>query len=239
MLWFDSSAYTIKIANHVSGTGPVSSTVSAMELDITFDGKVFSRLQLPEFKTQSGGMELVVPTQRVHITDMETYMNYVKAVITSKETKFELANGVCKVKALGITAKCDFRREFSIAGMNGPDGEILDVRREDEDVIMTVKCLNPSPVEIDQGIVIFELRNEDKECMAELRGHVQLVRGEFDVVLRGRTKPGVKPSKKMTLQGVGAEEKTWRAQTAKFVEVTLDMRPDFVNVLEDHCAGVD
>ena len=227
-----SSAYGVEVKTRVTGTGPISSTVSAMELDISYNDRSFGRMSLPAFKTQHHGTEVEVPEQHVKITDMPAYVAYVQSIVTSKETLFRLGNGTCKVHALGLRAKCDFCREFSIPGMNGPQGVLSGLSRNGDEISLAVKCHNPSPVEIDQGDCTFEFRNDRDEVAAEVQGRVDIVRGEFEVVLKGALKGSAAPSSRMSLKGTGAKGSHWRNETAKFVNVEVELKPDFLKLLE-------
>lgn len=202
-----------------------------MELDLTFDGFCFGKINLPEVKTSIWGAKVPIEGQRIHILDMTTYKSFVRSLMVNDETRFQLENGVCTIKSLGIIAHCNYCLDIPIRGMSGPKFNIKNAERNGKEVILTLIVHNPSPVEIDHGACIFDLRNTNDESLMELRGNLKIVRGDFEVVLRGKSKKGVIPTDKARLVGTGVEGKSWCRETIQYLDVMGDLDHETTNLL--------
>ncbi|KAI9158463.1 hypothetical protein HJFPF1_06458 [Paramyrothecium foliicola] len=225
-------SYAISMETRVTGTGPVSSTVSAMEVNLTFDGHCFSTMCLPELCTSWWGTDIVVRDQRVKITDMAAYKDYVRSVISSEDTGFKLENGGCTISALGLSVDCNYNLDVPLKGMGGLKGAIKNIeRKEGAKLMMTVILHNPSPVEIDHGMSLFELRNPHKGVLATLKGGLKILRGDFDVMLEGELLQGAVETKAVTLAGIGVEGNTWCSETIKFIQPTMELTSEQWGVL--------
>ncbi|KAF7551961.1 hypothetical protein G7046_g7565 [Stylonectria norvegica] len=224
-------SYSISIESRVSNTGPISSTISSMELELVFNGCCFGRMTLPEVKTSFWGTKVVVSDQRINISDMAIYKSFVRSILVSDETSFQLENGACTIKALGITAHCNYCIDIPIKGMRGPQVTLKKLVRNRDTITAVFHISNPSPVEVDHGTCVFELRNDQGETMAELKGELRIVRGEADFTLRGTTPTGVAPSKKARLVGLGVDGNSWCNETVRYIDAVMDVKPEFVKVL--------
>lgn len=202
-----------------------------MDLDLTFNGFCFGRLTLPEIKTSMWGTDVVVEDQKVRITDMAIYKAFVRSVIVDNETSFQLENGICTIKALGISANCNYCLGIPIQGMAGPQATLTKLERVENAITATFSIYNPSPVEIDQGNCTFDLRNQKGETMSELSGHLKIVRGRFDYVVHGTIRDGVESSERARLVGVGVEGKSWCNETINYLDMVVDVKPEFADKL--------
>lgn len=227
------SSFCITIESRVTGTGPVCSTVSAVELELTFNGCCFGKLRLPEVKTSLWGTKVAIREQKLQILDMAVFKAYMRSVIINNDTCFQLENGECTIRSFGVVAHCSYCLDIPTPGMMGPKATLQKVCRDGCDTTLTLKFHNPSPVELDHGTTIFELRNCKGESLAEFRGALDIVRGDFDVVLRGRLKSGATASRELRLVGVGVDSDTWCKETAGYFEVALEIRPELVHLLEN------
>ena len=199
-----------------------------MEVDLTYNGSCFGRLSLPAIKTNYGGATVKIDRQKFNITDMPVYLAYVQSTIVNKEATFELQNGACKIRAMGLRAKCEFRQKVPIPGMNGPKITVASTQRSDRDITMEIVVHNPSPVEMNHGTTILELRNEAGEALADMKGDLDISRGDTSIVLTGRLRDGAVLSKQMRLVGKGVEDNSWCNETIKFIDVVVDLSPEML-----------
>ncbi|POR34150.1 Uncharacterized protein TPAR_05670 [Tolypocladium paradoxum] len=226
----DSCVVTVEC--RLTKTGPISSTMSSMVIELTFNGFCFAKMELPEVKTSIWGTQVTVRDQRLEILDKAIFKAYLRSVIVDDDTNFQLENGDCTVTALGIRAHCNYCLNIPIRGMMGPKASVVSLEREGDDMTMVVAVENPSPVEIDHGMTLFELRNAEGALMVELRGNLQIVRGTCECTMRGKVNAGVASSLRTRLVGVCAEGSSWCRETAEYFDVGLDMKPEFVGVFE-------
>ncbi|KND94208.1 hypothetical protein TOPH_01079 [Tolypocladium ophioglossoides CBS 100239] len=227
----DSCVITVEC--RLTKTGPISSTMSSMAIELTFNGFCFAKMRLPEVKTSIWGTQVTVRDQRLEILDKAIFKAYLRRVIVDDDTNFQLENGHCTVTALGVKAHCNYCLDLPIRGMMGPKASVASLEREGEDITMVVAIENPSPVEIDHGMTLFELRNGEGASMVELRGNLQIVRGTSECTLRGKLMAGGKtPPSRARLVGVCAEGSSLCRETASYFDVGLDMKPEFVDVFQ-------
>jgi hypothetical protein len=69
----------MSIDSRVTNTGPISSTMSEMDLDMAGPAGVFGRLRLPEVITKSSGATVKVVEQEIKITNMDAFTAFVKS----------------------------------------------------------------------------------------------------------------------------------------------------------------
>ncbi|KAF5007023.1 hypothetical protein FDECE_6631 [Fusarium decemcellulare] len=227
------NSFYLTIESRLVGTGAISSTIGATNVDISFNGSSVGRLELPEIQTSFWGTKLLVEEQRIDITDLAIYRTFIRSLMIDNETNFQLNNGECSVGALGTSADCDMCLDISLKGMGGPRMTLKKLSRSgDNGIVATFRLNNPSPVEIDHGHCIFELRNTEGETMAELRGDLNIIRGQADYTLYGTTRAGVAPSHKARLVGVGVEGSSWCRETIKEIDAVFPLRPGFAELLQ-------
>lgn len=215
------------IESRVSGTGPIGSNISAMDLDLTFNGFSFGKLHLPSVHTSLWGAKVTIPNQTIKITDMAIYKAFIRSVLVDTETCFQLENGTCTIKALGITAHCNYCLEIPIMGMMGPKTVVKNVEKDgDGHLRVIVDVQNPGPVEIQHGWSLFELRNDKGETVADLEGDFELKRGWSEVVLAGKLRDGAAfaATEKSRLVARGVEGSTWCNETIQFIDTSLELK---------------
>lgn len=231
------STYIMSTECVVSGTGPISSTIKPMDVDLHFEGRCYGRLTLPEMTTKSGGANVAVVDQLVRITDMTTYQAFVHSVITSDQTDFRMENGLCRIRALMLNFSCIYGMTIPFKGMGGPRMTVVDVQREGqgEDITLLVRFLNPSPIEIDHGMSHFKIMHgfEEEDPVAEMQGDMHIIRGEFTIPFTGKLRrPLPKGATILRISGAGVEGGSWCDETIKNIDVTIDLDPAFGEILE-------
>ncbi|CAM1503878.1 Fc.00g014690.m01.CDS01 [Cosmosporella sp. VM-42] len=225
--------FTIGIECRVNGTGPVSSTISPMELDLMFNGDAFGKLKLPQVRTSFWGTKVVVEAQTIEIKNQLAYLMFMRSIFVDDETSFELENGECSITAMKITAHCNYCLGIPLRGMGGPQISLKKLSRTGWDVAATFEFVNPSPVEIDHGRCVFELRyGEEQRGVALLQGDFKLVQGKFILDLDGLVKNWAVPSSKARLVGISAVGgQSWANESIKFIDSVFDLGSDFAKVL--------
>lgn len=162
-----------------------------MDLDLTFNGFTFGRIHLPSVSTSFFGTKVTIPRQTIQIADAAIYRSFIRSVIVDSETCFQLENGTCTIKALGITAHCDYCLEIPVVDMMGPKMLAKKLRQDgDGHVNVVVDVQNPGPVEISYGWSLWELRNARGETVADLEGDFESKRGWFELILAGKLRDG-------------------------------------------------
>lgn len=227
------STYNMSIDCRVTRTGPVSSNVSAMDLDLMFDGFVFGRLRLPKIRTSYWGAKVMVENQTIEIIDLPTYKMFVRSVILNDETSFQLEHGNCTISAMGLTNHCDFNLDLSMGGMGGLPVTLKKLHRDGDSITTIFEFNNTSPVEIDHGLCKFDMVNDRGQTLATLEGDFKLVHGKSKVTFQGTVCEGAMPSDKVRLMGVGTDQLTWCNETIKFIDSVFDMDERFADALLD------
>jgi hypothetical protein len=202
-----------------------------MDLDLTFNGSPFGRLSLSEIRMSLWGTTVTVQEQPVTISNMANFKSFIHSVIFSDETRFQLDNGVCDIKALGIVAYCNYCVEVPLQGMMGPRVTLKQINRTNSSIDVVLEFRNPSPVEIDHGRSVFELRNDRGGVIADLRGDFNLRRGRVKVYLYGHLRPKVWVGENVSLAGVGVESHTWCDETIQSVNVALNLQAEHIRLL--------
>lgn len=229
------SSFAITIESHVTGTGPIHSTISAMALDLTFNGFVFGKLHLPAIHTSIWGTKVTITNQTIKITDMAIYKAFIRSIIVDSETCFQLENGTCTIKALSITAHCNYCLEIPIMGMMGPRAVVKKIEKDgDGHVRVSVDVQNPGPVEIQHGRSQFELRNAKGETLADLEGDFDLKRDWSELVLSGKLRDGaaLAATEKSRLVARGVENGSWCNETIQFIDTALSLKPAHLESLQ-------
>lgn len=218
------------LVNRVTGTGPTSATMSPMVVDLVFGGVTWGKLQLPEVITSSSGTEIICEEQEIKILDQDAFRAFVKALMLDEQLVLTLDNGDCKIssKVLGFTAKSNvvYKKDLVIGGMRGPKVTLVETAGGKN----TMKVTNPSPLEIDHGVSMFEVVDGD-DVVAELKGPLYIVRGNFDstldITFKGKK---VAPGTKVRLVGKGTEKESWMNETLKYINSDFEVSEQFASL---------
>lgn len=218
----------MSLVNRVTGTGPTSATMSPMVVDLVFNGVPWGKLQLPEVVTASNGTDVICAEQEVRITNQESFRGFVRALMLDDELVLGLDNGDCKIasKILGFTARSNvvYKKDLVIRGMRGP---VLTLA-ETVDGKNTLKVVNPSPLEIDHGVSMFDIVHGE-DVVAQLKGPLVIVRGNFDQTMDITFKGGKKVASgdKVRLVGRGTEKESWMNETLKYINSEFEVDEQF------------
>lgn len=218
------------LVNRVTGTGPTSAVMAPMVVDLVFGGVTWGKLQLPEVITSSSGTDVICEEQEIKILDQEAFRAFVKALMLDEELVLTLDNGDCKIssKILGFTAKSNvvYKKDLIITGMRGPKVTLVETTSEKN----TLKVTNPSPLEIDHGVSLFDIVDGD-DVVAELKGPLYIVRGNFDsslkIMFKGKK---VAPGTKVRLVGKGTEKESWMNETLKYINTEFEASEQFASL---------
>lgn len=199
-----------------------------MDLDLTFNGFTFGKLHLPSVHTSLWGTKVTIANQTIKITDLAIYKAFIRSIIVDNETCFQLENGTCTIKALGVTAHCNYCLEIPILGMMGPRTVLKRIEKDgDGHVRVAVDVQNPGPVEIQHGWSLFELRNDKGETVADLEGDFELKRGWSELALSGKLREGapLAATENSRLVVRGVESSSWCNETIQFIDTALSLKP--------------
>ncbi|RSL57656.1 hypothetical protein CEP53_006422 [Fusarium sp. AF-6] len=227
------SSFCLAIESRLVDSGAISSIIGAMDVELSFNGFSLGTVELPEVQTSFWDTRVLVKEQRIDITDMTAFHTFIRSLMLDSDSSFQLDNGRCTVGALGTSSSCEMCLDIPLKCMDGPKMELKKLTRSDDNsIVATFRLDNPSPVEIDHGHCIFELRNTRGETMADLRGNLNIVRGQADYTLHGTTRPGVAPSDMARLVGVGVKGSSWCNETIKEIDVIFGLKPELAELLQ-------
>lgn len=211
----------------------MGATMSPMVVDMVFNDQPWGKLQLPEVNTKSGGTDVIVQEQEVKITNQESFRAFVKALMLDEELVLVLDNGDCHItaKVMGWPLKSNvtYKKKLIIKGMRGPKLSLVDTTADKN----TMKVYNPSPLEIDHGVSMFDIVDADGQVVAEEKGQLNIVRGDFDSTLGITFKPGKKvvTGTKLRLVGKGTEKDSWMNDTLKYINSEFEAKDQFSSFL--------
>lgn len=218
------SSFVMSVEGRVTGTGPVPATMAPMEVDLIFRAACFGKFKLPQVKTRSGGSEIKIYDQTIQVLDMAAFRGFVKSIINDDSLVLTLDNGQCSITAFGVTGRCTYRKDIGLKGMDGPATRIVDVK----DGVATFIVTNPSAMEIDHGISMFDIQTLDGGTIAQLKGPLAITRGECEVSMAlSRASTGPSPGSDVTMVGMGGENEAWTSETIKFFRTTLALAEKF------------
>lgn len=227
------SSFCLAIESRLVNSGAISSIIGAIDVELSFNGFSFGTVELPEVQASFWGTKVSVKEQHINITDMTAFRTFIRSLMLDTDSSFQLDNGWCTVGGLGTSSGCEICLDIPLKCMGGPQMELKKLSRSDDNgILATFRLDNPSPVELYHGRCIFELRNTQGETMAELRGDLNIVRGQAEFTLHGTTRPGVAPSDMARLVGVGVEGSSWCRETIKEIDVVFGLRPEFAELLQ-------
>ncbi len=215
------------IESRVANTGPFSATQSTMTVDMVGPTGIFGRLVLPEIKTKSGGTDILIPEQEIKIVDMENYKAFVRSLMQDEDLVMKLENGKGTIKAMMMTANIVYRKDVKLKGMHGPKTVMTKTERGGEGFKNTMLTINPSPLEIDMGLVHYEIRNKDGVKIAEQSGKTYITRGESTSTMVGKI-TGEASESQAKLVGVTVEDENWHKETIKYLDTTTTLTGEFV-----------
>ncbi|KAK2630115.1 hypothetical protein QTJ16_000935 [Diplocarpon rosae] len=219
----------IKISR-ITGTGPVSATISAMTVDLVGPGGAFGRLALPVIKTTSSGTDVNIAPQLITITDRAAFRAFVHAILRDESLLLQLRNGQGTVKALGLTADINYNKDCPLAGMHGPQTSIARTEVVGAGFTSTLVVSNPSPLEIDLGTLKQELRSADGTVLAVQQGRAYLTRGESRYVVTGKPTGQAAAGPEAVLVATGVVEANWHNETITAFEASVVLPPELLSL---------
>jgi hypothetical protein len=179
-----------------------------------------------------GVTPVIVEEQRVQITDMTAFRMLIFSIVVGETVCLQLGNGECDVRVMGIVAHCSCCIDVLVQGMMGPKAVIRHISRNGLSINIALQCHNPSPVSIDHGQSLFELRNDGGQVLADLEGPFDLGLGKFEVHLHGSLVEGVEVGRQIRLVAVGTQCKTWCNETIQYIDIRLDLTPEQIGLLQ-------
>ncbi|KAF4945804.1 hypothetical protein FGADI_11649 [Fusarium gaditjirri] len=226
-------SFNLVIEGRMFGTGMVSSTIGTTEASLSFNGIVFGRIKLPQTLASFWGADFVAQEQRIKITNYTSYCAFIRSIMVDDVTSLQLENKNCTVRALGASSVCNLRLDMPLKAIGGPRMAVKKLSRLGNDVTIVFSLSCSSPVELDHGFCIFELRNGHSDTLAKLKGKLNIATAHTELTLHGTTRDGAVASNRIRLVGVGVEakEKSWLSETIREVDVPVYLEPKCVEIL--------
>ncbi|KAK0129507.1 hypothetical protein ONS96_000073 [Cadophora gregata f. sp. sojae] len=220
----------MEIESRVTNTGPVSSTISPMTVDLVGPSGAFGKLDLPVIKTSSSGTDVNIPAQLIKITDKAAFKAFVHAILRDENLLLQLKNGKGTVKAMmGMSAQIDYNKNCPLKGMHGPKTTISKTEVEDGGYRNTLIVVNPSPLELDLGTIKQEVRNKDGSVIALQQGKAYLLRGESSYVVEGKV-VGKAAGEEAVIVATGVAEDNWHNETITAFEEPVILPKELVSL---------
>lgn len=119
-----------------------------------------------------------------------------------------------------MSAKINYSKDCPLKGMHGPKTTIAKPEMDGDGFKTTLMALNPSPLDIDSGIVKQEIWNADGTVTAQQKGKTYLLRGESTYLVTGKA-TGEAAGTEATLVATGMEEDNWHNETVTAFEVPV------------------
>jgi hypothetical protein len=222
------SSFRISVEARVTNTGPVPAVMSPFEADMVYEGGVFGKLKIPEVHTSPSGCEVNLYDQLIQILDYEAWMAFVKAIVTQDKLALTLDNGHCTITAMRfLKGNCVYRKAVVMKGMKGPATTIKNTTAER----IYTNVFNPSPVDIDHGLSMFEIQSADGEVIAELKGDMRIARNNGEVIMNITRKTDVPliSAEGIRLVGKGTDGQAWTDASIKYIQVPLTLTDQFLS----------
>ncbi|KAF2671978.1 hypothetical protein BT63DRAFT_422491 [Microthyrium microscopicum] len=202
-----------------------------MTVDLVGPKGAFGKLNLPEVKTTSKGADVIIKDQKIQITDMEAFLAFNKSLQLDEKLTMHLDNGQGTIKALGMKSKIVYKKPVAMKGMDGPQTEIVKTEvLGDGQFKNTMKIINPSPVEIDLGNVVFAFKNQAGEVLATQIGNVYIKKGETIYEATGEVKQKSELGR-VSIVGLSEAKGTWVSKTLEFFNTPLSLTPEMEKLL--------
>jgi hypothetical protein len=226
------SSYVMTVESRVTRTGPVSSTMTPMVVDLVGPKGVFGKLSLPEVKTSSSGAQVMVQEQKIDVVSHEAFIAFVRSIQLDEKLVLRLDNGHGSIKAMFLTSNILYKKDVNMLGMNGPPTELVSTEvHEDGTFTNTMKITNPSPLEIDLGTATFVFKNAEGEDLAEQTGEIFIKRGDTTYTMSGKVKQKGAVDK-ISLVGVTIAGDSWIQETIKIYNVPITLTPELTTLLK-------
>lgn len=200
------------------------------------DGR-FGEMTFPELKLHPNGVPITIDRQLVSITSWRALQSFLEHLIHDDKITLVLDKGVAELqcKALQKTWRpVFFNRVVTMDGMNNAGFAVKGAKitaqppkcfevggdRQGLKVMFHVK--NPSLMELSLGLCCFEIRNEEGEVFAQLKGFLDMQIQYYEVQMCGVANKGVKIVKgKTRLQGVRCSGAGWCDEIIKGINVPV------------------
>ncbi|KAF1985614.1 hypothetical protein K402DRAFT_394594 [Aulographum hederae CBS 113979] len=222
----------MSIKSRTTNTGPMGATMSPMTVDLVGPKGVFGKLDLPEIKTQSSGTDVIVPDQLIKIVDMEAFHAFVKAIMLDESLVLKLDNGVGTIKAMMMKSNIVYRKEVQLKGMNGPKVTLVKTEPKGDGFVNTTKIENPSPLDLDLGVITFDLLNAEGQKIGQMEGPLSIPLGESTATMEGKPVKGAGAKVGVgRMVGSGAPDGSWFNETIKFQDMPIELNETLVSLV--------
>ncbi|KAI1179547.1 hypothetical protein F4777DRAFT_574853 [Nemania sp. FL0916] len=254
-------SFCVSIDVRITKTGLISACMSPMTVDLCGPFGQWGELELPAIRTEHSGVEVTVARQLVTIVDKEALKDFIQTLIGDWSVILTLCNGHTSISAMRWGPRdVVFEKEVEVTGMQGPVvrlqaatvnlEELGDITPKNPPQILSVvvRVQNPSPLEISFGTCSFDIRLHDGEKLAEVKGRLDIRRGNFEFRAQGRMDLRVaaklltkrldgfvdedKPVHDVRLVGRRCASVGWCDDTIKSINVPLDDTALLARIIE-------
>ncbi|KAF5661083.1 ubiquitin ligase (Hul4) [Fusarium heterosporum] len=167
-------SFDLTIESRLIGTGIISSTIHATDVNLSFNGYNSGKMMLPQIQTSFWGTKLVVWEQRVYITNHTVCHAFVRSLIVDDNTSLQLESKRCTVGALGTSSTCDLHLDIPLKAMGRLHVTLKKLLRADKSITTGFNLNYTGPIEIDYGHCLFEFGNGSSETLLEMRGDLKM-----------------------------------------------------------------
>ncbi|ORY64452.1 uncharacterized protein BCR38DRAFT_515607, partial [Pseudomassariella vexata] len=209
----------------VSNQVKLKAKMSQMSLELSNGAGCLGNIALPKFQfhPENDGTPINITHQRVEIKNKSAIESFVASMLVQKNTVLFLKKGECNFKALGQPpSPMSYEKQISMQGMNGPCTTIISINYEGHKVSIVFKVTNASPMELTFGTCEFEMQNADSQVWAELKGRLDIRRGDFWMKLTGTLDRSVSRKGKAHLVGRRCATAGWLDGAVKCIEIEFD-----------------
>jgi hypothetical protein len=147
--------------------------------------------------------------------------------LLEEELIMRLENGHATIKAFMFSANIIFKKEVLLKGMRGLKTIMTKTESNGLEFKNTMISINPSPVEIDLGTVMHEIRNDKGVKIAEQKGKVYLAHGESTYTMAGVTTGEAAEEVAMVI-GLGVEEDNSNNSMVVHLNTAVTLTDEFV-----------
>ncbi|KAI1811701.1 hypothetical protein GGS20DRAFT_561678 [Poronia punctata] len=153
----------------------------------------FADVTLPAMATKAYGTSVVVVSQQfVQIVDVFALKAFIRDLIRKEMVVLSLRDAKTTITAMGIGPRdIVYEKDIRLKGMWGP---VVYLKRavltppfvgERIHVMLVFDVVNPSPLEMNFGTCMFEIKDGRGLALAELKGNLDMTRKRFEFTVQG------------------------------------------------------
>ncbi|KAI0376175.1 hypothetical protein F5Y04DRAFT_292935 [Hypomontagnella monticulosa] len=230
-------SFHLSLEARLTDTGTIKAKMCPMTIDMWGPSGPFGEMTLPELKVHPNGTPITIDYQLVEIINWNALQVFLEHLLHDEKVNLDLIDGVAEIKSKPLKKgyrPIYFTRGVAMNGMHDAafavkKAEITanpptcdDVKGDRAGLKVRFRVKNPSPVELSFGWCAFEIRNEEGELFAQLKGMLDIKIKYYDVQLCGIANKDVKLVKgKTRLIGLRCSGAGWCDGIIKSINVPV------------------